>query len=72
MGSGASNCSDAKALPINNYLFHLKGGTIPPFCSLQFLPFISIGVNRLCISIVFVRTQEKVHVVTILLQVHLL
>ncbi len=36
------------------WLFHLEGGTIPPYFALQFLPFISIGVNRLCISIVFV------------------
>ncbi len=34
-------------------LFHLEGGTIPPYCVLQFFPFISIGVNRLCISIGF-------------------
>ncbi len=36
------------------WLFLLEGGTIPPYCALQFLPLISIGVNRLCISIVFV------------------
>ncbi len=35
---------------------HLEGGTIPPYCMLQFLLFISIGSNRLCISIVFVKT----------------
>ncbi len=46
-------CSDTTTLPISNWLFHLKGGTIPPYCALQFLPFISIGVNRLCIYIVF-------------------
>ncbi len=34
--------------------FILEGGTIPPYCALQFLPFINIGVNRLCISIDFV------------------
>ncbi len=54
MGTGASNgrCSDAMTLPINNWLFHLEGGTIPPYCTLHFLPFISIGVNGLCIYIV--------------------
>ncbi len=59
MGTGASNgrCSDAMTLPINDWLFHLEGGTIPPYCALQFFPFISIGVNRLCISIVFVITH---------------
>ncbi len=36
------------------WLFHLEGGTIPPYCALQFLPFISMGANRLCISIVFI------------------
>ncbi len=36
------------------WLFLLEGGTIPPFCALLFLPFISIGVNSLCSSIVFV------------------
>ncbi len=35
-------------------LFHLEGGTIPPYCVLQFIPIINIGVNRLCISIDFV------------------
>ncbi len=35
-------------------LFHLEGGTFPPYCALQFLPIISIGVNRLFISMVFV------------------
>ncbi len=39
--------------PINDWLFHLEGGTIPPYCALQFLPFISIGVNHLCMSVVF-------------------
>ncbi len=55
MGTGASgHCSDAMTLPIiNDWLFHLEGGTIPPYCALHFLPFISIGVNCLCISIVF-------------------
>ncbi len=55
MGTGASNgwCSDAMNLPINDSLFHLDGRTIPPYCALNFLPFISIGVSRLCISIVF-------------------
>ncbi len=28
-------------------------GTIPPYCTLHFLPFISIGVNCLCVSVVF-------------------
>ncbi len=28
--------------------------TIYPYCVLQFLPFINIGMNRLCISIDFV------------------
>ncbi len=37
--------------PISDWLFHLDGGTIPTYCVLQFLPFISIGVNSLCISI---------------------
>ncbi len=56
MGTRASNscCSDAMTLPINDWLFHIEGGTNPPYCALQFLPFISIGVNHLCISIVFV------------------
>ncbi len=55
MGTGASNgcCSDAMTLPISDWLFHLEGGTIPTYCALHFLPFISIGVNCLCISIVF-------------------
>ncbi len=55
MGTGAYNgcCSDAMTLQISDWLFHLEGGTIPPYCALQFLPFISIGVNRPCISIVF-------------------
>ncbi len=59
MGTGASNdrCSDAMTLPINDWLFHLEGGTIPLYCALKFLPFISIGVNRLCISIVFDTVQ---------------
>ncbi len=43
--------ADAITLPINHWLFRLEGGTIPPYCVLQFLPFISIGVNHLCISI---------------------
>ncbi len=30
METGASN-SDAMTLPINDWLFHLEGGTIPPF-----------------------------------------
>ncbi len=46
-------CSDAMTLPISDWLFRLEGGTIPPYCVLQFLPFISIGVNRLCIYIDF-------------------
>ncbi len=60
MGTGASNgrCSDAMTLPINDWLFHLEGGTILPYCALQFLPFISIGVNRLCISIVIGTTVQ--------------
>ncbi len=55
MGTRASNgCrNDAMTLPISDWLFHFEGGTIPPYCALQFLPFISIGVKRLCISIVF-------------------
>ncbi len=36
------------------WLFHLEGGTVPPYYALQFLPFINKGVNRLCISIDFV------------------
>ncbi len=40
-------------------LFHLEGETIPPYCGLQFLLFISIGVNRLCISIVIVLNKIK-------------
>ncbi len=36
------------------WLFHLEDGTIPPYCMLQFLPFISKAVNHLCIAIVFV------------------
>ncbi len=43
--------ADAITLPINHWLFRLEGGTILPYCALQFLPFISIGVNHLCISI---------------------
>ncbi len=60
MGTAASNsrCSDAMTLPINDWLFHLEGGTIPPYCALQFLPFKSIEVNRLCISIVFGTTFQ--------------
>ncbi len=38
-------------LQISDWLFHLEGGIIPPYCELHFLPF--IGVNRLCISMVF-------------------
>ncbi len=55
METGASNgcCSDAVTIPISDWLFHLEGGTIPPYCALQFLPFIRIGVNLLFISIVF-------------------
>ncbi len=55
IGTGASDgrCIDAMTLPINHWLFHLEGGTILPYCVLQFLPFISTGVNSLCISIVF-------------------
>ncbi len=43
MGTGASNgcCSDAMTLPINNWLFNFEGGTIPSYCMLQFVPFIS-------------------------------
>ncbi len=48
----------AVTLPINDWLFHLEGRTIPPYCTLLFLPFISIGVNRLCISKVFAKTQS--------------
>ncbi len=59
MGTGASNshCTDAMNLPISDWLFHLEGGTIPSYCALQFLPCISIRVNRLCISIVFGSTD---------------
>ncbi len=55
MGTGASNacCSDAMTFSINDWLFHLEGGTIPAYCALQCLPFISIGVNRLFLSIIF-------------------
>ncbi len=55
MGTRDSNgrCSDAMTLPINDWLFHLEGRTIPPYCALHLLPFISIGVSCLCISIVF-------------------
>ncbi len=54
MGNGASNgrCSNAITLPISDWLFHSEGGAIPPYCVLQFIPFISIGVN-LCMSLVF-------------------
>ncbi len=41
------------------WLFHLEGGTIPPYCALQFLPFISKRGNRLCISIVIVLNKIK-------------
>ncbi len=60
MGTGASNghCSDAMTLRINDWLFHLEGGAIPPYCALQCLLFISIGVNRLCVSIVFVTAHS--------------
>ncbi len=56
MATGAFNgrCSDAMTLPISHWLFHLKGETILPYCALQFLQFISIGMNHLCISIDFV------------------
>uniref|UniRef100_A0A672KUC7 C2H2-type domain-containing protein n=1 Tax=Sinocyclocheilus grahami TaxID=75366 RepID=A0A672KUC7_SINGR len=30
------------SLPISDWLFHLEGGTIPPYCTLLFLPFISL------------------------------
>ncbi len=61
MGIGASNgrFSDAMTLPINDWLFHLEGETIPPYCALQFIPFISIGVKHLCISIVFGKTLRS-------------
>ncbi len=52
METGASN-SDAMTLPINDWLFHLEGGTISPYFPLHFLPFIITGVNRLYIYIVF-------------------
>ncbi len=47
MGTRASNggCSDAVTLSISDWLFHLEGGTILPYCALQFLPFISIGAG---------------------------
>ncbi len=56
MGTRASNgrCSDVMTLPISHWLFHIEGGTNPPYCALQFLPFLSIGVNHFCIYIVFV------------------
>ncbi len=59
---GASNghYTDSMTLPISDWLFNLEDGTIPPYCALQFLPFISIGVNRLCISIVFGNPQFSV------------
>ncbi len=53
MGTGAYNscCSDAMTLPISDWLFHLEGGTIPPYCTLQFLPFISIDMYILYIHV---------------------
>ncbi len=51
----------AVTLPINDWLFHLENGTILPYCGLQLIPFISIRVNRLCISIVFVKFQQTLH-----------
>ncbi len=47
MGTRASNggCSDAMTLPISDWLFHLEGGTIQPYCALQFLPFLSIRLS---------------------------
>ncbi len=55
MGTEASNChcSDGMTLPINDWHFRLEGGTISPYYAWLFLPFRSIGVNCLCISIVF-------------------
>ncbi len=62
MGTGASSsrCSDAMNLPISDWFFHLEVGTILPYFVLQFLPFISIGVNRLRISIV-VEVEQQAH-----------
>ncbi len=48
-------------LPISDCLFHLEGGTIPPCCTLQFLPFMGIRVNRVCISIVFACNLLKIN-----------
>ncbi len=42
-----SSCSDAMTLPISDWLFYSEGGTIPPYCALQFLPFIS-NRSELC------------------------
>ncbi len=44
METGASKgcSSDAVTLPVRDWLFHLEGGTGPPFFALQFLPFIRI------------------------------
>ncbi len=39
---------------MGNLALSFEGGTIPPYSVLLFLPFISIGVNRLCNFIVFV------------------
>ncbi len=49
MGTRDSNgrCSDFS----NQRLALSFRRTIPPYCVLQFIPFISIGVNSLCISI---------------------
>ncbi len=41
------------------WFFHLESGTIPLYCVLQFLSFISIEVNCLCISMVFEIKQKK-------------
>ncbi len=39
---------------MGNMSLSFRSGTIPPYCMLQFLPFINIGVNHLCDSIVIV------------------
>ncbi len=39
---------------MGNLALSIRRWDYSSYCSLQFLPFISIGVNHLCISIVFV------------------
>ncbi len=55
MGTRASNggCSDVMTLPISDWLFHIEGGTNPPYCA-QF-------VNHFCIYIVFVLSAFSGH-----------